>query len=125
MESVNQLNEQLHDCQRKYTDLLTNSSVESRRQNGLQQELTHLTNDKDKLQSKCQELEVNFRSSLTLSFSSSSETFHVPLLVKKEITISRVENIKKDPERERDICLTKSERLQEKQKKKTENEWVL
>ena len=125
MESINQLNEQLHDCQRKYTDLLTNSSVESRRQNGLQQELTHLTNDKDKLQSKCQELEVNFRSSLTLSFSSSSETFHVPLLVKKEITISRVENIKKDPERERDICLTKSERLQERQKNKTENEWVL
>lgn len=65
MESINQLNEQLHDCQRKYTDLLTKNSI---CQNELQQELTHLTNDKDKLQSKCQELEVNSSSLLTLLF---------------------------------------------------------
>ena len=68
MESINQLNEQLHDCQRKYADLLSTTSFETVRQNELQQEITYLTTEKDKLQNKCQEFEVNSHSSLTFCF---------------------------------------------------------
>lgn len=60
METINRLNEQLHDCQRKYTDLLTTTSLESFHQTELKQELIHITNDKEKFETKCQELEVEY-----------------------------------------------------------------
>jgi len=58
METINHLNEQLHDCQRKYTDLLTKTSLETINQIEIKRQLTHITEDKEKLESKCQELQV-------------------------------------------------------------------
>jgi hypothetical protein len=58
MEIINHLNEQLHDSQRKYTDLLTSNSVESINHTEIKRQLTHMNEDKEKLESKCQELQV-------------------------------------------------------------------
>lgn len=58
IETINHLNEQLHDYQRKYTDLLTTTSLESLNHTELKRKLTHMTEDKTKLESKCQELQV-------------------------------------------------------------------
>jgi hypothetical protein len=58
MEIINHLNEQLHDFQRKYTDLLTSNSVESINHTEIKRQLTHMNEDKEKLESKCQELQV-------------------------------------------------------------------
>ncbi len=55
----------MHDSQRKYTDLLTTNSLESLHQTEIKQQLIHMTNDKEKLETKCQELEVGY---LHLSF---------------------------------------------------------
>ncbi len=58
MQTMNHLNEQLHDCQRKYSDLLTTTSLDSLNQTDIKRQLTHMTEDKEKLESKCQELQV-------------------------------------------------------------------
>ncbi len=58
METINHLNEQLHDSQRKYNDLLTSTSVESINHTEIKRQLTHMNEDKEKLESKCQELQV-------------------------------------------------------------------
>ncbi len=60
METIHHLNEQLHDSQRKYTDLLTTNSSESLQQAEIKQKLIHMTNDKEKFERKCQELEVGY-----------------------------------------------------------------
>ena len=49
METVNHLNEQLHESQRKYADLLTSNSLETLHQV-----------EKEKFETKCQELEVSY-----------------------------------------------------------------
>jgi hypothetical protein len=58
MQTMNHLNEQLHDCQQKYSDLLTTTSLDSLNQTDIKRQLTHMTEDKEKLESKCQELQV-------------------------------------------------------------------
>jgi hypothetical protein len=58
MESISHLNQQLHDCQRQYTDLLTSKSMETFNQTDTKRQLTRLTEDKEKLEHTCQELQV-------------------------------------------------------------------
>jgi hypothetical protein len=53
METINHLNQQLHDCQKQYSDLLTNKS------NDTFQQLTRMTEDKEKLEHTCKELQVS------------------------------------------------------------------
>lgn len=52
METINHLNQQLHECQKQYSDLLTNKSNDSYHQ------LSRITEDKEKLEQTCQELQV-------------------------------------------------------------------
>ncbi len=52
METINHLNQQLHDCQKQYSDLLTNKSNDTFHQ------LNRMTEDKEKLEHTCQELQV-------------------------------------------------------------------
>lgn len=52
METINHLNQQLHECQKQYSDLLTNKSNDTIHQ------LTRMTEDKEKLEHTCQELQV-------------------------------------------------------------------
>ena len=52
METINHLNQQLHDCQKQYSDLITNKSNETF------QQLTRMTEDKEKLEQTCEELQV-------------------------------------------------------------------
>ncbi len=52
METINHLNQQLHECQKQYSDLLTNKSNDTFHQ------LTRMTEDKEKLEHTCQELQV-------------------------------------------------------------------
>ena len=52
METINHLNQQLHECQKQYSDSLTNKS------NDTFQQLTRITEDKEKLEQTCQELQV-------------------------------------------------------------------
>ncbi|CAF3968320.1 unnamed protein product [Rotaria sp. Silwood2] len=61
IETINHLNEQLHDCERKYSDLLTTSSLESSNQIETKRQLTTMTEDKEKLEHKCQELQSEIR----------------------------------------------------------------
>jgi hypothetical protein len=61
METINHLNQQLHDCQKQYSDLLTNKSNDTFHQ------LTRMTEDKEKLEHTCQELQVYICLSLYLS----------------------------------------------------------
>ncbi|CAF5226632.1 unnamed protein product, partial [Rotaria magnacalcarata] len=56
-ETINHLNAKLHDCQQNYAYLLTKSSLESSNQIEIKQQLTNMTQDKEKLESKCQELQ--------------------------------------------------------------------
>ena len=58
METISHLNEQLHECQQKYTDLLTTTSLESFNQTEIQRQFTHMTKDKEKLEYTCRELQV-------------------------------------------------------------------
>ncbi|CAM4901377.1 unnamed protein product [Rotaria socialis] len=60
-ETINQLNAKLHDCQQNYADLLTKSSLESSNQIEIKQQLTNMTQDKEKLEYKCQELQSEIR----------------------------------------------------------------
>jgi hypothetical protein len=53
METINHLNQQLHECQKQYSDLLTNKSNDTFHQ------LTRMTEDKEKLEHTCQELQVS------------------------------------------------------------------
>ncbi len=58
METINHLNEQLQDRQRQYNDLLNTSSLESFNLTEVKRKLNHMTEDKDKLEFQCQELQV-------------------------------------------------------------------
>ena len=58
MEEINHLNKQLYECQRKYTDLLITISVDSYNQTEIKQQLTNMTEDKEKFEYRCQELQV-------------------------------------------------------------------
>ncbi|CAM4776239.1 unnamed protein product [Rotaria magnacalcarata] len=60
-ETINHLNAKLHDCQQNYAYLLTKSSLESSNQIEIKQQLTNMTQDKEKLESKCQELQSEIR----------------------------------------------------------------
>ena len=62
METINHLNQQLHDCQKQYSDLLTNKS------NDTFQQLTRMTEDKQKLEQTCEELQVLSNLSLVIEF---------------------------------------------------------
>ncbi len=57
-ETINHLNEQLQNCQRQYNDLLNTSSLESFNLTEVKRQLNHMTEDKDKLEFTCQELQV-------------------------------------------------------------------
>jgi hypothetical protein len=52
METINHLNEQLHECQQQYTDLLNQTEIK--------RELTCMTEDKEKLECTCRELQVQY-----------------------------------------------------------------
>jgi len=58
LETINHLNEQLQNCQRQYNDLLNTSSLESFNLTEVKRQLNHMTEDKDKLEFTCQELQV-------------------------------------------------------------------
>ena len=58
METINHLNQQLHDCQRQYTDLLTTKSMETFNQTDGKRQVSRLTDEKDKLEHTCQDLQV-------------------------------------------------------------------
>ncbi|CAF4969536.1 unnamed protein product, partial [Rotaria sp. Silwood1] len=58
--TINHLNEQLHDCQQKYSDLLS-TNLESVNQTEIKRQLTNMTEDKEKLKNKCQDLQSEVR----------------------------------------------------------------
>lgn len=58
MESINHLNAQLFDFQQKYTDLLTTNSTDLSNQEELKRQLVLLTEDKEKLERTCNDLQV-------------------------------------------------------------------
>ena len=58
METINHLNQQLHDCQRQYTDLLTTKSMETFNQTDGKRQMSRLADEKDKLEHTCQDLQV-------------------------------------------------------------------
>lgn len=58
METISHLNQQLHDCQRQYTELLTNKSMDSFNQTETKRQLNRMTEDKEKLENTVQELQV-------------------------------------------------------------------
>jgi hypothetical protein len=58
METISHLNQQLHDCQRQYTDLLTNKSMDTFNQTETKRQLTRMAEDKEKLEQTCEELQV-------------------------------------------------------------------
>lgn len=58
MESISHLNQQLHECQRQYTELLTSKSMETFNQTENKRQLTRLTEEKEKLELTCQEFQV-------------------------------------------------------------------
>jgi hypothetical protein len=60
METINHLNQQLHDCQRQYTDLLTTKSMDTFSQTDIKKQLTRMTEDKEKLEHTCEDLQVLF-----------------------------------------------------------------
>ncbi|CAF4682471.1 unnamed protein product, partial [Rotaria sp. Silwood1] len=59
--TINHLNEQLHDCQQKYSDLLSTNLLESVNQTEIKRQLTNMTEDKEKLKNKCQDLQSEVR----------------------------------------------------------------
>ncbi|CAF1465550.1 unnamed protein product, partial [Adineta ricciae] len=61
MESISHLNQQLHECQRQYTELLTSKSMETFNQTENKRQLTRLTEEKDKLELTCQEFQSEIR----------------------------------------------------------------
>ncbi|CAF3549990.1 unnamed protein product [Adineta steineri] len=61
LETIHHLNDQLQQYQRQYTDLLTKSSLESFNHPEVKQHLNRITEDKDKLEFKCQELQSEVR----------------------------------------------------------------
>jgi hypothetical protein len=58
METISHLNVELHDYQQKYSDLLAKTSLESFNQTEIKRELTHVTEEKEKLEHTCHELQV-------------------------------------------------------------------
>lgn len=68
METISHLNQQLHDCQRQYTDLLTSKSVDTFNQTETKRQLTRMTEDKENLETTCQDLQVikNFIITMTI-----------------------------------------------------------
>ncbi len=58
METINHLNQQLHECQKQYTDLLSNKSIDTYNQTETKRQLTRMTEDREKLEHTCQELQV-------------------------------------------------------------------
>lgn len=58
IDTINHLNEELRNSQERYVDLLNKTSVESSNQLETQQKLTNITQDKEKLEHQCQELQV-------------------------------------------------------------------
>lgn len=58
IETINRLNQQLHDCQRQYSDLLTSKSVDNTQHIDLKRQLTRLTEEKAQLEQTCEELQV-------------------------------------------------------------------
>ena len=68
METISHLNQQLHDCQRQYTDLLTNKSMDTFNQTETKRQLTRLTEDKEKLEQTCEDLQVILDQPSILSF---------------------------------------------------------
>lgn len=67
METINRLNQQLHDCQRQYTDLLTTKSIETTDQVDLRRQFGRLNDEKHKLEQTCDDLRVktDFRSKIS------------------------------------------------------------
>ncbi|UJR37060.1 hypothetical protein I4U23_029765 [Adineta vaga] len=61
VETIAHLTEELHNSQRQYTDLLAKNSLESSAHNESKRQLTRVTEDKDKLEHKCQELQSEIR----------------------------------------------------------------
>ncbi|UJR09139.1 hypothetical protein I4U23_013386 [Adineta vaga] len=61
MESISHLNQQLHDCQRQYTELLTSKSMDSFNQTETKRQFTRLNDEKEKLEYTCQELQSEIR----------------------------------------------------------------
>ncbi|CAF0850375.1 unnamed protein product [Adineta ricciae] len=61
METITHLTEQLHDSQRQYTELLTKNSLESFSHTESKRQLTRVTEEKEKLELKCQELQSEIR----------------------------------------------------------------
>ena len=58
METINHLNQQLHDCQRQYTDLLTTKSMDTFNQTDTKRQLTRMAEEKEKLEQTCEDLQV-------------------------------------------------------------------
>ncbi|CAF4587858.1 unnamed protein product, partial [Rotaria sp. Silwood1] len=61
METISHLNQQLHDCQRQYTDLLTSKSMDTFNQTETKRQLNRMTEDKEKLENICQEFQSEIR----------------------------------------------------------------
>ena len=60
METITHLTEQLHDSQRQYAELVTKNTLESFSHTESKRQLTRVTEEKEKLEVKCQELQVYF-----------------------------------------------------------------
>ncbi|CAF1253495.1 unnamed protein product [Adineta steineri] len=61
MESISNLNQRLHDCQRQYTDLLSSKSMETFNETETKRQLMRLTEEKEKVEYTCQELQSEIR----------------------------------------------------------------
>ncbi|CAF0961993.1 unnamed protein product, partial [Didymodactylos carnosus] len=61
METINRLNQQLHECQRQYSDLLTNKSMENLNQSEMKRQLKRITDEKEKMEQTCQILQTEIR----------------------------------------------------------------
>jgi hypothetical protein len=58
IETINHLNQQLHDCQRQYTDVLTTKSMDTFTQTDMKRQLTRINDEKNKLEQTCEDLQV-------------------------------------------------------------------
>ncbi|CAF1243822.1 unnamed protein product [Adineta ricciae] len=63
METIAHLTEQLHDSQRQYTELLTKNSLDSFSHTESKRQLIRVTEEKEMLELKCQELQSEIRTS--------------------------------------------------------------
>ncbi|CAF1662881.1 unnamed protein product [Rotaria magnacalcarata] len=61
METISHLNQQLHDCQRQYTDLLTTKSMDTFNQTETKRQLNRMTEEREKFENTCQELQAEIR----------------------------------------------------------------